>query len=408
MRAPRLLAVTVALVLVAALGACSDDEDTSSTGSTEPVATTLPPGGDFYEIPDPLPAGPPGTIIRSEPITGAPDGAQAWLVLYTSTDVSGEPIATSGVIVAPADPPAPPAGRPVVAWGHPTTGVAQQCAPSIGTPFAFIEGLTDLLAAGFVVAAPDYSGLGAAGPPSYLIGDLEGRNLLDAARAARNLPETGAGDEVVLWGHSQGGHAALFAGQLAPDYAPDLQVLGVAVAAPATLLADLVRDDEQTGPGVSLSIYAMVAYEQAYQSEFPGLDGDDVLTPAAQEAVPQLEQLCDLTQSEQVEAIADPLAGNVFAEDPTTTAPWSELLARNTTGAVPILAPVFIAQGDQDTIVEPSVTEDYAAELCEQGSTVQLTVYPGQTHETIALVAAPDVVAWAQGLLAGEDAPSTC
>lgn len=53
--------------------------------------------GSFYTPPQPLPGGAPGTIIRSEEITrGAPTGAKAWRILYTSADVNDQPIAVSG------------------------------------------------------------------------------------------------------------------------------------------------------------------------------------------------------------------------------------------------------------------------------------------------------------------------
>ena len=57
------------------------------------------------------------------------------------------------------------------------------------------------------------------------MGVSEGRSVLDSVRAAANLPKTGAGPRFVVWGHSQGGHAALFAGQLAKSYAPDLALV---------------------------------------------------------------------------------------------------------------------------------------------------------------------------------------
>jgi hypothetical protein len=66
--------------------------------------------------------GPPGTLIRSEPMLFAPADAQAYRVLYRSTGMHGEPIAVSGVIIVPPGP-VPPGGRPIVAWAHPTTGV---------------------------------------------------------------------------------------------------------------------------------------------------------------------------------------------------------------------------------------------------------------------------------------------
>ena len=139
----------------------------------------------------------------------------------------------------------------VVGWAHPTTGAVAKCAPSNGIdPFDLIEGMTDLLNAGYAVAAADYPGLGVAGPSSYLIGTTEGNSVLDAIRAAQNMPETGAinRSDVLLWGHSQGGQAALFAGQDATSYAPELRVKAVAVAAPAADLGALLMITPTTSP----------------------------------------------------------------------------------------------------------------------------------------------------------------
>src|SRR5262245_10446782 len=82
----------------------------------------------FYDPPTPLPAGPPGTLIRAEPLALAPANARGWRVLYRSTRPDGAPIAVSGVVFTPAGP-APAGGRPVVAWAHPTTGIDRRCAP---------------------------------------------------------------------------------------------------------------------------------------------------------------------------------------------------------------------------------------------------------------------------------------
>ena len=65
--------------------------------------------------------------------------------------------------------------------------------------------------------------MGPPGPHPYLVGTSEGMNALDSVRAARNLPEAGAGSDFAVWGHSQGGHASLFTGHLAASYAPDAQ-----------------------------------------------------------------------------------------------------------------------------------------------------------------------------------------
>src|SRR5690606_32013088 len=109
-----------------------------------------------------------------------------------------------------------------------------------------------------------YESLGTAGVHPYLIGESEGRSVLDAARAARDLPEAGAGDQLLLFGHSQGGQASLFAGQMAKDYAPDLTLVATAAAAPAGEMQELLNDDADTVTGVYLGAYAVNAYVERY------------------------------------------------------------------------------------------------------------------------------------------------
>ncbi|WP_235201286.1 alpha/beta fold hydrolase [Microbacterium sp. CH12i] len=235
----------------------------------------------FYVLPTPLPTAAPGTIIRSEPIASVPTGSKAWRVLYHSRDLTGDDIAVSGVVIVP-DGPVPDGGRTIVSWAHPTTGAAAKCAPSLARdPFELIEGLHELLAAGYAIAATDYPGLGVDGASSYLLGIPESNSMLDAARAARALTDTGASDRLLLWGHSQGGQAALFAAERAAAYAPELTLEGVAVAAPAANLSALMSDDIVNLSGTTIASFAIPAYEAAYSGRYSKAEIDGILTPLA-------------------------------------------------------------------------------------------------------------------------------
>ena len=88
---------------------------------------SAPAGNVFYVVPHPLPRERPGSLIRVRRLYGAPNGAIAWRVLYHSRDANGDDIAVSGVVVAPRAP-GPRGGRPVVGWGHPTTGTVARAA----------------------------------------------------------------------------------------------------------------------------------------------------------------------------------------------------------------------------------------------------------------------------------------
>jgi acetyl esterase/lipase len=352
---------------------------------------------EFYSVPSPPPTGAPGDLLRSERVVGAPSGAQAWRILYHSSDEHGADAIVSGTVIAPTD--ASKGSRTVVSWGHPTTGTAPRCAPSIGiAPFFFIEGLTRLLAAGYVVVATDYAGMGAAGPPSFLLGTTESANVLDIVRAAQHIPRARASQNVILWGHSQGGHAALFAAQRAADYAPELKVLGVAVAAPATDLAALLAADIVDVSGVTIGAYAFTAYAVAYAENLPPDPLTTILTPAGVAAAPRMSELCLLGQNSKIHAIAKPLLGQFLAHEPANTSPWKEMLASNKPSSAALPIPLFVAQGQSDTLVRPEITAAFVAAHREAGTAVTSFVYPHTGHGAVALTALPDLLDWMKNL----------
>src|SRR5262245_20542954 len=175
-------------------------------------ATTASAQTSFYDAPRSMLEGQPGSLVRQEVIDGAPLGATAYRVLYRSTGMKGEPIFVSGVVIVPQGDP-PPGGRPIVAWAHPTTGITAPCAPSLAIfLFQQIQGLRSFVERGYVVAATDYPGLGTPETHPYLVGDSEARAVIDSVRVAGNMPGAGGGKHFVVWGHSQGGQAALFTG----------------------------------------------------------------------------------------------------------------------------------------------------------------------------------------------------
>jgi hypothetical protein len=195
----------------------------------------------FYQASESDIAGPVGSLIREEPRSGAAADATAHKVLYRSTKPDSTPIAVSGIVIVPAGQ-APAGGWPIVAWAHPTTGVVPRCAPSLAIfLFQQIAGSRRLLEDGYAIAATDYPGLGTPGPHPYLVGESEARAVIDSVRAARLFPGLENSNRFAVWGHSQGGQASLFTGMIAKTYAPELQLVGVAAAAPATDLATLVR-----------------------------------------------------------------------------------------------------------------------------------------------------------------------
>jgi alpha-beta hydrolase superfamily lysophospholipase len=350
--------------------------------------------------------GAPGTLIRQEPMLGAPDGASAYRVLYRSTNPKGAPIAVSGIVIVPSGP-APAGGRPIVAWAHPTTGIVPHCAPSLAFfVFQQIQGSRELLAQGYAIAATDYPGLGTPGPHPYLVGASEARAAIDSVRAARALPGVGNASHYAVWGHSQGGQAALFTGIISKSYAPELQLVGVAAAAPATDLATLMRDDLHTTGGNNLTAMTLWSWARVY-----GAPIEKVVLPGAMPAVDQLAQEC-------IESVFDILARGrtgrpleqsfLSVANPAAIEPWKSLLAANTPGVLPRSLPIFIAQGTTDALVRPEVTRNYVRQLCKAGSRVRLLSMPNVGHGFAGRDAAAAAVEWMTARFAGQPVPNDC
>jgi pimeloyl-ACP methyl ester carboxylesterase len=303
----------------------------------------------------------------------------------------------------------PPGPRPVLAWAHGATGTARRCAPSVSRESfgdGAIPGLEQVLGFGWVVVATDYTGLGTAGPHPFLIGPGEARSVLDSVRAARHLSTVTLGNRTVVWGHSQGGNAALWTGILAPAYAPDAGVAGVAALAPGSDLTALAR---QWGGGKDGAIFAAYLI-QAYSETYPDVRFRTYVRPTARIPVHELAHRCLSESKVYLSGMSALLLGrSIWATDPATGAAGARL--RENTPDGPLSMPLLIAQGDNDTTVTPGIQARYVRERCAAGGRVDYRTYPGRDH--VGLIAAdspliPDLIRWSRDRLDGSPARSTC
>jgi len=360
----------------------------------------------FYSAPHHEIAGRPGSIIRQEALIGSPPDSTAYRVLYRSTGLRGETIAVSGLVIVP-NAPAPIGGRPVVAWAHPTTGIVPHCAPSLANfKFQQMQGLRELLNRGYVVTATDYPGLGTSGPHPYLVGRSEGYAVLDSIRAAREVAQTGTIHRAALWGHSQGGQAVLYAAKLAGSYAPELEIAGVAAAAPATDLGALLNEDMATPGGKNLLAMTLWSWSRLF-----GASLDGIVDPRA---IPTVDRLAEVCLESPIDIRPRARAGRelqqrfLLVRNLTELKPWRTLLAENTIGALPREVPVLILQGTNDDTVRPDVTRRYASRLCANGSRVQLTMMPDVGHGMAAFRGARSATDWIAQRFARRPVPSNC
>jgi acetyl esterase/lipase len=317
-----------------------------------------------------------------------------------------EPILVSGVVIVPPGDP-PPGGRPIVAWAHPTSGVVPRCAPSLAIfLFEQIQGLRSFVRDGYVVAATDYPGLGTEGPHPYLVGISEARAVIDSVRVAAQLPGAGGGHKFVVWGHSQGGHASLFTGIIAKAYAPELDLLGVAAAAPATDLVTLMNEDIDSVGGKNITAMTLWSWQRVFDANM-----DKVVDRRAIPAIDQLAQECiegpfDLKNRQRTE---QPLEQYFLTtKHPSDIEPWHTLLAQNSPGASPPEIPVFLAQGTDDVIIHPDVTKAFAATLCKAGSKVRLLSMPNIGHGWAAQASTEAMLGWTSNRFARKAVPNDC
>jgi alpha-beta hydrolase superfamily lysophospholipase len=302
---------------------------------------------------------------------------------------------------------AAPAPRPVIAWAHGTTGVARGCAPSLlDEPFAHAPAIDAALARGWVIVATDYVGQGTAGPHPYLIGDGEARPVLDAVRAARQLADAAVGDRVVVWGHSQGGHSALWTGISAADYAPELHVAGVAAMAPATDLPAMLAGVHDTPAGRIVSAYLLDAYSHIY----PEVRAADLASGSRAMLARDIARHCMAGSSAWLAVVDALLAGGSLFDGAPATGAFGARLAANVP-ETPVPAPLWIAQGLDDTLVLPAVQDGYVARRCAAGQSIHYLHVTGRDH--LSLVA-PDsplsgwLVQWTADRFAGIAAPTAC
>ena len=359
----------------------------------------------FYATPSSIPAA-PGTLIRSEPLGVNVPGATSYRVLYSSQRPDGSMAVSSGMVFVPTTP-APPGGRPVVAWAHGPVGQGDACAPSrsenpLGDTANWLDQMMQL---GWVVTATDYTGLGTQGPNLYLVAQAEVSDVVNSVRAARQIPNIDASNRYVVWGHSQGGHSALWSGHLAPTFAPELKLLGVAAAAPAANL-NLIMGAQWDGV-IGWGIGPEVALSWPVIN--PTLPINGVVTQAGIDNEESISQQCTSSKSLLLNlALRKVFGQNFFTENPSNNAQWKSMGLQQTPSPLPASMPVFVGQSTADQVVLAWPNAVLQNQWCKAGSTIS-TLWVGEvSHQLTAETIGPDVVRWINDRFAGRPALRTC
>lgn len=201
---------------------------------------TRPEDDPFYAAPEGYEAAPPGTILKVRPVEVAMFGrirqrVDAWQLLYRTADLGGFPQASVTTVLRPRN------AEPVLlSYQCAIDGVASSCFPSYALrrgsralgavpQFEFLLVL-HALRRGWTISIPDHEG-----PDGHWGSPQEpGFCTLDAVRAALSFEplDLHSSTPVALWGYSGGGLATSWAAEMAPEYAPEIEVVGAALGSP--------------------------------------------------------------------------------------------------------------------------------------------------------------------------------
>jgi hypothetical protein len=407
--------VAIALTVGAAPSAAAPSPATNCVPVSSPPAA--PAADSFYTPPSPLPVGAPGTVIRSRPvcITAASVATpyQAWQVMYLSSgteDATGNPSELNALpkvdvatIIVPLTS-AATSPRPLVSYQVAEDADSATCSPSYeswsGTES---EGIAwpSLLAQGWALVVPDHEGLDS----EFAAGVQEGHAVLDGIRAAESFAPaglTGVRTPVGLWGYSGGGHATSWAAELAPSYAPELNLAGATHGGTAADIKTVW--DHLNGLDTSLDFAAAVGVGRAY----PNLvDLPSILNPAGMALLQQANNgTCDPSASGTISNYTK--CGCNPVDDPKGFPGIAEMIGVNDLRKHTPKVPEYIYHSYNDELIPLSVAQEQVAAYCAGGDRIWFRVdYPSE-HISNAYTGAPGAVGYLASRFAGEPAPNTC
>jgi len=401
---PRLLALT-AFSMAAAFGSAQAQE-------AFPIAkASVKPVDDSFYVSPPdatLNAVAPGTVLRYRPIplgSYASFVKEAYQLMYRSTGQKGQPTAAITTVLIPSN--APLAGRKVFSYQSFYDSLTLNCTPSYLTVRGslFEESNVDpVLKAGHVVVLSDYEGL----QSQWIAGKNTAHGVLDGIRAAIKFNKTGlaANAAVGMMGFSGGGHATGWAAEMAPTYAPELNIVGAAMGGVPANVGNVARKVDGTlFAGVYLA--AVVGLSRAY----PEIDPARYATPAGLDAMDDISNRCLLGMFQGQPEILWRYAGKkgtTYLKDANflDLPEIADIIRENNMGSRIPKAPLYVYQGTLDEIMVMKDVDDLVKTYCDAGVKVQ---YHRAINDHLLMAINPGPARnYVLDRLAGKTAPSNC
>jgi len=273
--------------------------------------------------------------------------------------------------------------------------------------FTMIPALGEVVRRGYVVVAPDYPGLNSDGPHPILVGISTARSVLDSVRAARSIRGVSAGRSYAVWGESQGGHAALWTGQLAAGYAPELDLVGVAAIVPPTDLARNFAEGSDPNARALLTAYTATSWSRHYGASlapFGPRSTRNVVTRLADNNCVEFSRRPRLGTILGILIVQQAMRRANLAE----AQPWARLMRENSPSPGGVQVPLLVATGSGDTIVAPAVVRDFVRAACSRGRRLRFIDVEGGEHATVARTEAAATLNWIEDRFRGAPAPDDC
>jgi hypothetical protein len=349
----------------------------------------------FYDTPDPLPAGKPGELIRSELFDEYHLSYEvtAIRILYHSLSARRDDVAVSGVVLIPEGTP-PTGGWPVIAWAHSFAGFARQCAPSLTKNLNDGPLLSMYVGLGYAVVVSDYAGLGTNFPHAALDTRSNTLDVMYSIPAAR-VAVPNLGSKWMVAGYSLGAPVAVSVGKTVgeddPNYLGAVAISGV--AEPPEIFAALAH-----GPEYAI----LVSLAQGIKTVFPEFRVEDMLTNKAIELYEYLGHACEVRSGPELRAdemLKPGWENNHYVK---------KFFSRNTLGRMPAHGPLLVISGDNDSAVPLALTAKVVSRLCEQKDRVIFVKYPGLNSSAVLGNSVSEQTSWIRARFGGLPAPNNC
>ncbi|WP_040737930.1 lipase family protein [Nocardia tenerifensis] len=370
--------------------------------ATADAVYPIPDGDGFYSAPPDIENFQPGDVMRSRqvPAAGFP-GATAWQLLYRSTNSTDAPI---GAVTTLLLPPGGGMNRPVVSYQPAVNSLGLQCAPShtiFNGTMREAPALNVMLARGWAIAVPDHLGPTSA----YGAARLGGRLTLDGIRAVKRFGPADLGASPVgMAGYSGGGMATGFAAALAPEYAPELPIVGVAQGGVPMNIGKLALDvGLRRSPMFGLGFAAAMGLEREYPDE---LHMDRILNP---EGFALRDQITNACTDEIIRAGANKDFSDVFYGAMEADETVIRIAHENSIEIYPGVprAPIYEWHGAND-VVSPQLVRDVLGRYCSQGARVQFDLIPDADHGSAIAPGSVNAFNYLSDRFAGIAPPSNC